>query len=104
MRRLFACNKSNVNASVGQCIERRECKSGPTGPFDHCPVDNTIFSVEKPTQSCLLSFETECILGPSGPIETCDPVCCNCGDKIQIIGLNGIQVSIDDEGSIVVSQ
>lgn len=100
----FACNKANVNAgaSMGQCIERRLCKKNED-PYNYCEVDETIFSVEVPKKQCLLSFETECIIGPSGPIESCDPVCCNCGDKIQIIGLNGVNVAIDEEGCIVMS-
>ena len=87
------CDRSQFqNPRNPKCINRkRACPEQ-----EDCPhSDKSEFQIERVATDCLLRFEGETV-GMSGGSEVSGPVCCGCNDTVQIIGLNGIKVLVEE--------
>lgn len=114
----MSCSSSIARArlcGVGENINRpeRKCRIVPSGEcddkepnnrnlYDDCAAGAPQFAVERPTENCLLRFEGE-TENVGADSDVSGPVCCNCGDRIEFVGINGIKVELVN-GAIKISK
>ena len=70
--------------------------------YDDCTAAAPQFAVERNNANCIVRLEGETEIEGDVPVVT-GPECCNCGDRLEFIGLNGIQVEVVD-GAIKISK
>jgi len=81
----------STNQRQAKCnFRKRECPEQ-----EECPVDKNTFVIERSNKKCSLRIEGQTIL-ENEVVELSGPECCDCGDTIQIIGLNGVNVSVEN--------
>lgn len=98
------CNLGlSINPISSKCNIIPPCVDKPSNRtlYDDCTVDEPQFSVQQPTEQCLLKIEGEYEQDRDAIVSPI--VCLGCGDKIQFIGMDGIHVEIKD-GAVVISK
>lgn len=69
--------------------------------YSDCTSNLPQFAIQRPTENCLLRFEGE--TEGSSESTVSGPVCCNCGDKLEFVGIPPVQVRLVN-GAIEISR
>lgn len=86
----------NVKPRAPVCLQRRRCDLTENDESSCDYRDKTIFSIERPKNRCVIKFDAETVIptgaSGAGDVVKSGPMCVDCGDVVNIVGLNGITV------------
>lgn len=86
----------NVKPRAPVCLQRRRCDLTDNDESSCDYRDKTIFSIERPKNRCVIKFDAETVIptgaSGAGDVVKSGPMCVDCGDVVNVVGLNGITV------------